>query len=141
MENCDKYADIWDYPYEKHKLGRMPLLERAAQFTPFAALTGHDAAITETARYTEKKRELDEEERDLLDMKLAALRQLLSLAPQVSITYFLADTKKQGGCYCTVDCVLAKLDSYNKKLITTEGLVISWQNIVAIEANVLGDKF
>ena len=141
MEEWEKYGDIIDYPYEKQKLGGMPLLERAAQFAPFAALNGHGAAIAETARYTEKRRELDEEEKELLDMKLAALREYLPLEPQVSITYFQADGKKQGGRYITVECILAKVDSYHQQLITTAGLVIHLQDIVTVDANILGDEF
>ena len=141
MEDWERYGDIIDYPYEKQKLGGMPLLERAAQFAPFAALTGHGAAIAETARYTEAKRELDEEEKELLDMKLAALQDCLALEPQVSITYFVPDEKKQGGRYRTVECVLAKLDSCRKILVTTENELSPWQDIVAVEANILGDEF
>ena len=141
MEGWEKYQDIIDYPYAREKLGGMPLLDRAAQFAPFAALTGHGAAIVETARQTEPRRELDEEEKELLDLKLAALRELLPLEPQVSITYFVADAIKQGGSYVTVECVLERLDSYGRQLLTTQGLAIPWQDIVAVEANILGDEF
>ena len=141
MEGWEKYQDIINYPYEREKRGGMPLRERAAQFAPFAALTGHGAAIVETARFTEAKRELDEEERELLDMKLAALEQLLPLEPQVSITYFSADEKKQGGRYCTLDCVLARVDHYRRQLLTTQGVVLPLQDIVAVESGALGDEF
>ena len=141
MQQWEKYADIIDYPYVRQKCGGMSLNDRAAQFAPFAALTGHGAAIRETARYTEARRELDEEEKELLDCKLSVLKKHLQLAPQVSITYFRQDEYKQGGYYRTVNCVLKKIDTYRQLLVTTTGEEIPWQEIVAVEAGILGAEF
>ena len=91
-----KYDDIINLPHhESTKHPKMPALGRAAQFLPFAALTGHDAAVRETARQTDNKMELDEIRKEELNEHLQLLREHLVQKPQVSITYFVPDTKKR----------------------------------------------
>ena len=95
------YDDIIDLPHhvsERHP--QMSMYNRAAQFAPFAALTGHNAAITEAARLTEAEQELSESDAEVLNRKLAYL-QSLDEKPTISVTYFVPDDKKEGGSYHT----------------------------------------
>ena len=102
-----KYDDIISLPHhESTKHPKMPALNRAAQFLPFAALAGHDAAVRETARQTDNKIELDESRKEELNEHLQLLREYLVQKPQVSITYFVPDTKKEGGSYLTITGVI-----------------------------------
>ena len=98
-----KYDDIIELPHptsQNHP--RMSLYDRAAQFSPFAALTGHHAAIAETGRLTDRRIELDESEIARVDAELQHLQELLPGRPTVSITYFAPDERKNGGSYQTV---------------------------------------
>ena len=97
------YDDIINLPAptsEKH--ARMPIADRAAQFAPFAAVVGHDAAVREVARVTEKRAELDEEAIREIDQKLHTLTAVLVTRPHTTVTYFQNDEKKSGGHYLTV---------------------------------------
>ena len=97
------YEDLLDLPHpisKKHP--PMPLANRAAQFAPFAALTGFGAAITETGRVTQEQRELDEDEKAALNRQLLALMEQSGAQPRAAITYFQADARKSGGAYVTV---------------------------------------
>ena len=118
------YDDIIDLPH--HVSGRHPqmsLYNRAAQFAPFAALSGHDAAIEETARLTEEQRELTQGEREVLSRKLNCLLQRND-SPTVGITYFQPDGRKSGGSYRTVTGTIKKVDDIGGKLLLTDGTVI-----------------
>lgn len=119
------YDDILDMPHhisEKHP--RMDSLDRAAQFSPFAALTGYDAAIEETARLTEEKVELDEDRLKILDRKLSELMEGDLAKKKVSITYFVPDEKKKGGKYVTVSGNIKKLDKNSRQLILDDDTII-----------------
>lgn len=100
MKDEHRYDDIigLEHPVSKRH-GRMSMLERAAQFAPFAALTGYDAMVVEQARLTGQKVELDEQQRADLDRTLADLVERISQHPQVSVVYFCADSRKDGGSY------------------------------------------
>ena len=100
---------------------RCLFLDRAAQFAPFAALTGHEAAIKETARLTEAEIELDEDSKELLDIRLRQLQEHLAEHPEVSVTYFRPDEKKAGGVYETVTGKVKKVDEYVGELVFTDG--------------------
>ncbi len=107
-----KYDDIIDLPHptsQNHP--RMSLYDRAAQFSPFAALTGHHAAITETGRLTDRRIELDESEITRVDAELQHLQELLPGRPTVSITYFVPDERKHGGSYRTVTGEVKRIDA------------------------------
>ena len=112
---------------------QMTQSDRAAQFAPFAALTGHDEALAETARLTDKKIELDENEKDLLDKKLVLLQERLSEQPAVRVTYFIPDEKKTGGKYVTVDRRIKKTDNIYRKMIFTDGTQICADDILNLE--------
>ena len=102
MHMKSKYDEIMGRPHHVSKTRpQMPMSDRAAQFAPFAALTGYDAAIKETGRLTDDKIELDEEALTALDMKYQLLMDALNEAPKVTITYFQPDERKAGGKYAS----------------------------------------
>lgn len=111
------YDDIIDLPHpmsQKHP--RMSMHDRAAQFSPFAALTGHGAAIAETERETAAWTELEEDEREHLNQQLCILRDHLGEQPEVAITYFVPDSRKAGGAYVTIHGIVQKMDMTERTL-------------------------
>lgn len=133
------YEDIIDLPHHVSKTRpQMSMLDRAAQFSPFAALTGYDAAIKETGRLTDEKQELDDDTKAALDMKQAYLMEMIDEQPEISVTYFLPDTKKAGGAYATVTGKLKRFDEYERLLILTDGKKIPMDDIADIESNLFG---
>ena len=102
----------------------MSRADRAAQFSPFAALTGYEAAVKETARLTQGKIELSDEEKESIDRVLQALYANLQDQPPVIITYFLPDQKKDGGAYVTVTGALKRIDLLERRLNLTDGTLI-----------------
>ena len=132
------YDDILDLPHptsKKHP--RMSMAARAAQFAPFAALTGYGDAIKETARITDQQLELDENEKALLNEKLQLLRQHLPGKPKITITYFVPDTKKAGGSYQTITGFVKKLQEYEHRLIMTDGTIIPIDAIIELYGDIL----
>lgn len=130
------YEDIIQLPHHRSKKhAPMPLIDRAAQFSPFAALTGHDAAIKETARLTDRKIELDEYEIAALDDKLQKIKEKLKSCPEITVTYFQPDLRKNGGEYVTVTESVKKMDEYTKCLIMNEGTRIPIEDIIEIVLN------
>ena len=115
--SVERYQDIMDLPYPQHDPAhpRMPMENRAAQFSPFAALTGYEAVVEETARWTESRIELSEDAKAILDNQL----QLLSEQdqPEVTVTYFVPDKKKTGGAYVTVQGTLKRIDALQRELV------------------------
>ncbi len=112
----------------------MPMSDRAAQFSSFAALSGYEAAITETARLTDQKHEPSEEVKAQLDRKQAYLNSIMEQRPIVCVTYFAADNKKAGGAYQTAVGVLKRVDEYAKRLIFTDGTTIALEDIAELES-------
>ena len=107
-----KYDDIINLPYYKSdKRPKMPLLDRAAQFSPFSALTGYDAAVIEAARVTDQQTELSDESRAELDRIQHLLEEIIDTEPFVTVTYFLPDDRKAGGKYRTVRSQLVRIDN------------------------------
>ena len=136
--NTHKYDDIINLPhYPASKRPRMAMIDRAAQFSPFAALTGYDAAVKETARLTKERVELDEYQKSALNERLQILQERLSNAPVISITYFVPDERKSGGAYCTETGVIKKIDYYERAVIMRSGTHIPIDEIIGIE----GDLF
>ena len=116
-----KYDDIIALPHpEPRTHPRMSLNDRAAQFSPFAALTGHSAAIAETGRLTDSRITLDESEMARVDAELQHLQELLPSRPTVSITYFVPDERKAGGSYQTVTGTVRRIDTVNGILLLTD---------------------
>lgn len=132
-----KYDDIINLPHHvSTRHPQMTLSERAAQFAPFAALTGHNAAIQETARYTDSFAELDEDRKELLDEKLRELALRLqeegAQEREVEITYFQPDLKKSGGSYVTVRGRVKKIDGYKHQILLADGTVIDMEYLFSI---------
>lgn len=130
------YADIINLPHHVSTTRpQMSMIDRAAQFSPFAALTGYDAAIKETGRLTDEKIEIDEDMKASLDMKQAYLIEIIDEQPEISVTYFLPDTKKSGGSYVTETGNLKRFDEYERLLILTNGKKIPMDDIANIESD------
>lgn len=128
------YDDIINLPHHvSKKHPQMSALDRAAQFSPFAALTGHDSAIKETARLTDMKLELDEYKKEELDDRLQMLRAQTALRPEVEITYFVPDTQKTGGSYLSVRGTIKKFDDIEHKILMENGEVIPISDIYELE--------
>jgi hypothetical protein len=125
------YDDIINLPHPNSaKHPRMSMIDRAAQFSSFAALTGHGAAIEETARLTDRRIELTEEEKTVLDEKL---RLLLETGGEGMITYFLPDERKDGGAYVTKLGTIKKIDPLEGRVILTDHTPIHIEDILEIE--------
>lgn len=128
-----EYDDIINLPHPVSKNHpRMSMWNRAAQFAPFAALTGYDAAIDETARQTDVQKDLGEYELDELNRKMALLLEEITDNPAVTIVYFEPDRRKSGGAYRTLTCQLKSLNEAEHVLVTTDGQKIPLAGIVEI---------
>ena len=133
--NNHEYDDIIDLPHHVSATRpRMSMIDRAAQFSPFAALTGYDAAIKETGRLTDERIELSEESRAVLDRKQQLLVDNLADHPEVSATYFVPDERKSGGAYVTVTGRVKKIDDYQRLLLLTDGTKIPLDEILDMES-------
>lgn len=133
-----EYDDIIHLPHHVSKTHlQMSMEDRAAQFSPFAALTGYDAAIAETARLTDQRVELDEYERQTLNEKLQFISEHLKDHPKVSITYFLPDAWKAGGEYVTVTGNIKKLDDYEHRIVLMDGSRILMEDVTMIDMDLL----
>ena len=117
----------------------MSLLDRAAQFSPFAALTGYDAAVRETARLTQPRRELDESSIAALNEKLQRLLELRDERPEVTITYYVPDERKDGGAYVHAEGRVKKIDAYEHTVVMADRTVIPMEQICAIEGKCFQD--
>lgn len=132
------YEDIVDLPHPTSKIHQpMARMDRAAQFNPFAALTGYDDEIREAARFTSEKILLVEDEKQALDKKLQALLLRIEEQPDVEVVYFAADEKKSGGDYQTVRGTLKKMDMLHPALILQDGTRIEVQDILRLESRIL----
>ena len=139
-QNEHKYDDIINLPHHVSKRHpQMSALNRAAQFSPFAALTGHDAAIKETARLTDFFIELDENKKEQLDEQLQLIRENLEQKPDCEIEYFKPDEKKDGGIYVTIRGRIKKIDEYAHQIFFTDGVVLPIEHIFAIKGELFQD--
>ena len=129
------YEDIINLPHHISKTRpQMSMIDRAAQFSPFAALTGYDAAIQETGRLTDEKIYLGEEAKTVLDRKQHYLSDIISVQPEITVTYFLPDERKSGGSYLSVTGKLKRIDEYERMMILTDGKKIPLDDIMNIES-------
>lgn len=127
------YDDIIHLPHPvSTRHGAMSNRDRAAQFAPFAALTGYDAELAETARLTDARIELTESEEQFLNEVYRHLQEHISEHPRVTVTYFEPDTKKSGGAYITVTAPVKKLDEYTQSIILTTGETIPLSEIISV---------
>lgn len=134
------YEDIIGLPHHVSATRpRMPARNRAAQFSPFSALTGYDAMIREAARPTDRRIDPGEDHRNALDGKQRILRDAAPEHPRVEIRYFVPDETKPGGKYVTVTGNLKRIDEPNRRIILTDGAEIPVDGILDIESDVFGD--
>lgn len=138
MEITHKYDDIILLPHHVSEMrAHMPLIDRAAQFSPFAALTGYDAAVQETARLTDHELELDETQKELISAQLYLLQEQLDSDPEISVVYFVPDEKKAGGAYRTASGKIKKIDDYEQILLLRDGTAIPFARIYQIQSESL----
>ena len=136
----DRYNDIINLPHHVSSTrAPMSMQDRAAQFSPFAALVGYDDAIRETGRLTDQKIELGEEQLSVLNRKYQILTQHLSNHPEVTIVYFEPDKFKSGGAYLSVTGVVKKIREYEAEIILEDGTVISIESILEISGPLFVD--
>ena len=130
----DNYDDIKHLTRPQYDdLHPMSMHDRAAQFSPFAALVGYDDAVAETARLTDSRLELTEDEMSELNANLNRLLDSLDEQPQISVTYFVPDEKKSGGKYVEKQGVVRIYDSYSQELVFTDKFRINIQDIISIK--------
>ena len=138
MNDVHRYDDIINLPHHISKThAHISKLDRAAQFSPFAALTGYDGAIKETARLTNIRMELDETAKNVLDEKLRIIHEQLSYQPKIEITYFQPDEKKAGGTYISFIGVVKKIDGYERTVIMQDGTRIAIEEIISITGEIV----
>ena len=138
----DEYKDIINLPHHvSSKRPQMPMLDRAAQFSPFASLTGYDDAIHETGRLTDEKIDLSEEEKEALDRKQQILMERLCDHPALTVTYFVPDAKQSGGAYVTKSGSLKTIDKFERWILLTDGTKIPLDDVADIESELFRDMF
>jgi hypothetical protein len=130
----NKYDDIIHLPRHISKTRpHMAAIDRAAQFSPFAALTGHSAAVKETARLTDERVELDENMKAVLSNRLQIIADQLKEQLEIEITYFQPDTRKNGGAYVTAAGTVKKIDKYERVVVMTDGTAVPIDEIISID--------
>lgn len=131
------YDDILHLPHHVSAAHPpMAAIDRAAQFLPFAALTGYDGAIKETARLTDERVELDDSARDALSGRLQIIADRMKEHPEIAITYFQPDAKKSGGAYVTAGGEVKKIDEYERAVVMADGTVIPMDEIICLEGRI-----
>ncbi len=138
--SSSKYDAILHLPHhvsEKHPT--IPMEERAAQFSPYAALTGFGAVIDETRRLTDPRRALSEEALARLNRQYQLLSEHLTERPEITVTYFQPDAKKDGGAYLTLTGRVKKVEAYEQRLVLEDGRTVAMENIMSMEGQVFAE--
>ena len=129
----NEYDDIINLPHhQSSKRPHMNSHQRAAQFAPFAVLTGYDAAIDETARLTDQKLELSDEQANHLNAQIQHIIENIADKPRVEITYFVPDNRKSGGEYVTVTGRVRRVDDHNREIVFADGMMVAIDDVYAI---------
>lgn len=129
-----KYDNIINLPHHKSKKRKpMPIEDRAAQFGAFRALTGYEDEVAEAARITDEKAELDEYAKAEINAKLQYIKHHTDDVFEVTVTYFVPDSKKTGGSYVTKSGVIIRINEYERKFVFEDGTEIPADDIVSIE--------
>ena len=137
MKYDRQYDDIINLPHHiSKKHPQMSLYARSAQLAPFAALTGYEEAVKETARETNERIDIEDELKSILDGKLQIILEQIKNHPEISITYFIADTKKDGGEYVTVTGLVKKVDLYNQYIYLVDNTEIPINEIIDISGDI-----
>ena len=128
------YEDIVDLPHHVSRKHPQPTMaDRAARFTPFAAITGYEEMVLEEARVTDDRIEMDESSKAALNEKLNMILEFIDEQPEVSITYFEPDKRKAGGAYITVTGTVKRIDEYEHLVIMTDGKKINIDDIYNLQ--------
>lgn len=133
----NNYADIINLKRPPSNHNHLSIESRASQFSPFAALTGYDNEVKETARITDKRINIDDGLREMLNAKLNYLNDHIKENPNISITYFVKDPKKEGGKYLTKQGIIKRIDTVNEIIKFNDNMTISMNDII----NITGDIF
>ena len=134
MRMSNKYDEIANLPHHVSETRpQMPMSDRAAQFAPFAALTGYDSAIRETGRMTDERIELDEEALTALNLRYQLLMDALGKEPEVEITFFKPDERKSGGEYVTVIGAVKNIDDFERLITMQDGMKIPMDDVLSID--------
>ena len=129
------YEDIVNLPPHISKRHPQPsMMDRAARFAPFAAITGYEEMVLEEARITEERIDLDEGTSSILNEKLNMIQEFIDEEPEVTITYFEPDKKKTGGAYVSITGVVKRIDEYERLVIMTDGKKIRIEDIYGLES-------
>ena len=132
----EEYSDIFDRPHHvSTKRSQMSKANRAAQFSPFAALTGYDDLVAESARVTDQKVELSDEEHEILNNRLNYLQDHLSELPAVQVLYFESDKKKSGGAYVEYSGVIKRIRQHEGVLLTATGIEIPFESVAVLSGD------
>ena len=132
-----KYDDLLYKPHYVSKTRKqMSQYDRAAQFAPFAALTGYGEAINETGRIVEKRKELTEEEKDLISSKLFQINERIKEKIEVTIIHFVVDKKKEGGCYKSKNGIVKKIDDYERRIVFEDKTKIKFDDLLSISSEI-----
>ena len=130
------YEDIVNLPPHISKKHPQPtMMDRAARFAPFAAITGYEEMVLEEARVTEERVDLDEGALSLLNEKLNMIQEFIDEEPEIKITYFEPDKKKSGGAYVSVTGIVKRIDEYEHFVIMMDGKKISIEEIYGLESD------
>ena len=141
MIKDDNYEDIINLPHHTSKKHpRMSLEARSAQFAPFAALTGYDEVLIETARLTNERIEIDETIKVIIDSKLQIIKEHIKEMPLITFMYFVPDSKKDGGKYVTVTGNVKKIDEYRNVLILENKTEIPIKEIIDIKGAIVNNE-
>ena len=136
----NQYDDIINLPHHVSSVRRqMSLHDRAAQFLPFAALTGFEDAIQETGRLTQERISLSEGGIESLNEKLHILSEEIGSHPKIAVTYFVPDEKKKGGAYDTVEGCVKRVDEYKHTIVMSDGLEILMEDVIEIDGEIFSD--
>lgn len=138
MNNYDDIINL-DRPVSKRPSSSME--SRASQFAPFAALVGYDSEIKETARLTDKKAVLDESQKEIISNKLSYLNEHLNNQNEVTVTYFIKDSKKSGGKYLQKIGIIKRIDLVNQNIKFTDNTIINMKDITNIKGDVFNEMF
>lgn len=138
MNNYDDIINL-DRPISKRPSSSMK--SRASQFAPFAALVGYDSEIKETARLTDKKVVLDENQKEIISDKLNYLSKHLNEKNEITITYFIKDQKKSGGKYIKKTGIIKRIDLVNQNIKFTDNTIISMKDIINIKGKIFDEIY
>ena len=134
QDDPHRYDDIIGLPHHRSAVRpHMPLADRAAQFSPFAVLSGYGAVIAETARLTDRRIELDEDEKTVIAQKLQIVAEHIRERPEITVTWFRPDERKEGGAYLTVTGAVRRIDGYDQAILMADGTRVPVCDVAALE--------